>query len=156
MSSCPCILYAIQCYLLACDHCLPLNRLGVLSSCHCVRIRILSSCFCVLCSVLHNVPVYFTTCIVCCCSCTFILLMFLFSYFLFFFFCLESDIKRRGNRRGNLKWTNQRHLQYWAHRTQNEGKQQQKGGKTQHRNLKRWATRFHQITRGNPTGAREG
>jgi hypothetical protein len=49
-----------------------------------------------------------------------------------------GQINVRENRRDNQEWT--RHWQRWAHKTQDDDKQ---NTKTQHRKLKRWATLFH-------------
>jgi len=42
----------------------------------------------------------------------------------------------RENRRGNQKWTTERNWQHWAHKTQDENKQDQKQKTIQHRKLK--------------------
>jgi hypothetical protein len=66
--------------------------------------------------------------------------------------CKNGLKKNRENRRYNQEWTIQRHWQRWTHKTQVEDKQ---NTKTQHRKLKRWATRTPPKIGVNP-GVRKG
>ena len=53
----------------------------------------------------------------------------------------RSQINLKENRIDNQEWAIQRHMKDWVHKTRDEDKQ---STKTQHRKLKRWATRIIQ------------